>query len=354
MPPRVRLADRLQRVGARGLAWLPGPLLVRFSGEPPVVADGRTLDPHVQLLRALRRRRNPWGLCEPSPAEGRARFRHETLAFTGPRTRVGSVRDLEIPGEGGPLRVRHYAPPSAGGLRPLTVYLHGGGFVIGDLDTHDEPCRLLCRHGETHVLGVEYRLAPEHPFPAALHDAMSALRWARENAATLGADRERVAVGGDSAGGNLAAVAARLAAREGRAPAAQLLIYPATDMVTPRPSQTFFGEGFFLSQADRAAFTRHYLEGTGIGDADARVSPLLAPDLGGLPPALVVTAGFDLLRDEGEAYAEALRAADTPVREVHVPGQGHGFLHMTGVNPAARAAVVRTAREWRKVLDGVR
>ncbi|HEX2191312.1 MAG TPA: alpha/beta hydrolase [Longimicrobiaceae bacterium] len=347
---RLRLADRVQRLAARGLARLPAGVLVRLSGEPPLTDGELRLDPHVQLVRALRKRRDGQGLCEPTPEAGRRRYRRETLAFAGPPTPVGAVRDFEVAGPGGPLRLRHYAP-AGDGPRPLTVYLHGGGFVIGDLDTHDEPCRLLCRHGGTHVLSVDYRLAPEHPFPGALEDARAALRWAREHAAALGADPARVAVGGDSAGGSLAAVAARLAGEEGGAPAAQLLVYPATDSVTPRPSQALFGDGFFLDQADRDAFSRHYLAGTGVDGTDPRVSPLLAPDLSGLPPALVVTAGFDLLRDEGEAYAGALRAAGSPARLLRVPGQGHGFIHLTGINPDARAAMVRVAREWGALLD---
>ena len=348
----IRLREHLQRVVARALGRLPAGVQVRLSGEPPVRVDELTLDPHVQIVRALRRRRGVPGLCEPSPEAGRARYRRESLVFRGPPTPVGTVRDFEIPGGAGPVRVRHYAPPSTESPRPLTVYLHGGGFVIGDLDTHDEPCRILCRHGAAHVLSVEYRLAPEHPFPAGLDDARAALRWARAHAAALGADSARVAIGGDSAGGNLAAVAARLATDEGRPPFAQLLIYPATDSETPRPSQALFGDGYFLSQADRDAFSRYYLEGTGIDGADPRVSPLHA-DLSGLPPALVVTAGFDMLRDEGEAYAEALRAAGSPARLLRVPGMGHGFIHMTGVTPAARAAMIQVARDWRALLDDV-
>ncbi|HEX8695429.1 MAG TPA: alpha/beta hydrolase [Longimicrobium sp.] len=350
----VRLGEHLLRILTQGLARLPPSLQARLSGEPPVVVDGQTLDPHVQLVRALRRRRNPWGLCEPTLDEARARYRREAVAFTGRKTPVGAVRDFEIPGGAGPLRVRHYAPPAGEGVAPLTVYLHGGGFTIGDLETHDAPCRILCRDGRVHVLSVEYRLAPEHPFPAALDDTRAALRWARAHAAELGADPARVAVGGDSAGGNLAAVVARLATREGAPPAAQLLIYPPTeDAGRERPSKALFGDGYFLSHADRAAFTHHYLGRTGVAGDDPRVSPLYADDLSGLPPALVVTAGFDLLRDEGEAYAAALRAAGTPARLVRFPGLGHGFVHMTGVTPAARQAMIRIARDWRDLLDGV-
>ena len=347
---RIRLSEHLQRVLIRSLASFPADLQVRLSGKPPVTADGETLDPHVQLVRSLRRRRQSFGLCEPSPELARRRFRWETRVFTGRKTPVGAVRDFEIPGESGPLRVRHYAPEPSAEPQPLTVYLHGGGFVIGDLDTHDEPCRLLCRYAGVHVLSVDYRLAPEHPFPAALHDTQAALRWAQAHAAELGADPARVTVGGDSAGGNLATVVSQLTARDGMAPAAQLLIYPPTDSKTQHPSQAMFGHGYFLSQSDRAKFTHHYLSGTGITGYDPRISPLRFENLSGLPPALVVTAAFDLLRDEGEAYAEALQAAGTPARLMRIPGLGHGFIHMTGVTPAARQAMIQVARDWRALL----
>jgi acetyl esterase len=345
-----RLADRIERFIARALVRLPGHVHVRLSGEPPVTVDGLTLDPHVQLVRVLRRKRNPHHLCEPTLERGRARYRRESILFRGPVTQVAAVRDFTIPGGGGALRVRHYAPDAAG-PQPLTVYLHGGGFTIGDLDTHDEACRILCRHARVHVLSVEYRLAPENPFPAALDDALAALRWAQAHAAELGADPARVAIGGDSAGGNLAAVVA-LQARSDHPPAAQLLIYPVVDTRNTRPSQQRFGQGYFLSDEDRAAFTGYYLGGTGVAERDWRVSPLYAPDLSGLAPALVATAGFDMLRDEGEAYADALHAAGSPVRRMRVDAHGHGFLHMTGVSPGARQAMVDIAEAWRAVLDG--
>jgi acetyl esterase len=345
------LVFRLRIALARWLSRLPAGVLVRLSGEPPVVVDGNTLDPHVQLIRALRRRHRVPGLTEPEPIAARARYRREMIAVSGRKTRVGAVRDCEIAGAAGLLRVRHYAPGSGDG-RPLTVYLHGGGFMIGDLDTHDEPCRILCREARTHVLSVDYRLAPEHPFPAALDDTLAALRWAQAHASDLGADPRRVAVGGDSAGGNLATVAAILASREGTPPAAQLLIYPTVDARTKRPSRASFGEGYFLDRADHEAFSLAYGGGAEHGD-DWRVSPLLAPDLAGLPPALVVTVGFDFLRDEGLAYADALEAAGTPVRRISVPAQGHGFIHMTGINPDANRAMVGIARAWGEVLEGV-
>lgn len=343
-------SERVQYLAARLTAHLPERVQTALSGQPPLVVDGQRFDAHAQLLRNVRRGRIPDGLIQPSVEAGRRRYRRETRAFRGPVTEVGAVRDFEIAGPAGPLRLRHYAPSDAAEpARHLTVYLHGGGYVIGDLDTHDEPCRLLCRHAGVDVLSVEYRLAPEHPFPAALEDTLAALRWAQSNAALGGA--LRVSIGGDSAGANLAAVAARLATREGAPPTAQLLIYPVTDSVTDRRSYALFGEGHLLTMTDREDFRRCYLEGSGTSSDDPRVSPLLARDLGGLPAALVITAGFDLLRDEGEAYADALAAAGNVVRRQRVSDLGHGFIHMTGVCRAARRAVLGIAAEWRALLS---
>jgi acetyl esterase len=294
------------------------------------------------------------GLVHPDLAAGRRRFRRDMAVHRGPRTDVGAVRDFTIEMGPAPLAVRHYAPPSAVAATPapLLVYLHGGGFCIGDLDTHDEACRLLCRHGALHVLAVDYRLAPEHPFPAALQDANIALRWARAHADALGADPARVAIGGDSAGANLATVAARQQRTESDAAVAQLLLYPPTDSGGTYPSHALFGEGYFLDRADREVFTRAYL-GAKSNGADPRVSPLRAPDLAGLPPAMLVTAGFDILRDEGEAYAEALRAAGTPVLARRYPSLGHGFVNVTGVCRAARAATIESAHDFRALLDAL-
>ena len=348
---RITRAERLQGMTARALGRLPARAQLRLSGRPQAEVDGQRLDPCLQLMMELSRRRARYGLCEPDPAAARARFRREVQVFGGPKTRVGAVRDLELHGASGPLRARHYAPPTAAESEDLLVYLHGGGFVIGDIETHDEACRLLCLHASTHVLSVEYRLAPEHPFPAGLEDAVSALGWAQEHAGRFGAAPARVSVGGDSAGGNLAAVAAQLTKR-GRPPRAQLLIYPATDDVgEEHASKGLFGRDYVLSRADCDEFFRHYAGGAWAGGEDPRLAPLRAPDLSGLAPALVATAGFDLLRDEGDAYARRLSEAGGVVVWRRFPSLAHGFVNMTGVCPAAADALAGIARDWRALLD---
>ncbi len=350
MTAREQVAARLQYAVARVTGRLPDRVNVLLSGEPPIRIDGRTFDAHLQLLTSLRRRLTRGGLLEPTIAAARDRYRDETRVFRGPVTRVGDVRAFDVPGAEGALRARHYAPPVRPHTdpAPLTVYLHGGGFVIGDLDTHDEPCRILCGDANVHVLSIEYRLAPEHPFPAAVDDGLAAFEWACAHAAALGADPRSVGIAGDSAGGNLAAVVSALTSRSARRPRAQLLIYPGTDASTPRRSHELFGHGFLLTARDRADCIAAYAGRT--ASDDPRVSPLKAAVLSGLPPALVVIAGFDVLRDEGTAYAQAMAAAGTRVEIESLDGLEHGFIHLTGVSSAARLGMRAIAVRWGGLL----
>ena len=346
----LTLGQRFQHQVASALAGLPPGVQVRLSGKPPVHLDGDTLAPEMQLsLRLLERR----GETEPeagSPAQARLARRKLAAVYAGTPLAVGSVRDLEIDAAV-PVRARHYAPAEFGGPHPLLVYYHGGGFTYGDLETHDGVCRMLCRHAGAHVLAVDYRLAPEHRFPAAVHDARAALAWAHANAAALGADPRRVAVGGDSAGGNLAAVAAQLAARDGGpAPVLQLLRYPATDFSTRRRSRDLFGEGFLLSDSQMNWFETNYLGPERADAGDPRASPLLAPDLSGLAPAFVVTAAFDPLRDEGEAYARALQAAGTPATLRRFSGFTHAFIAAAGISRTCRDALIEIAGATRAMF----
>ena len=313
--------------------------------------DGATLHPEAQLVLALRSLTGSKRIGGGVPEVMRARLRRDTRVHQGPVIPVGAVRDLTLPGAAGVLPARHYAPRRrAGGPRPLLVFFHGGGFVTGDLDTHDAPCRALCRELGVHVLSVAYRLAPEHPFPAAVDDARASLRHAQREAASFGADATRVFVGGDSAGANLAAVTAVLAVRGGeQPPVLQLLIYPTVDSVEERPSMSLFGEGFLLTRDDILWFRQQY---AGAHDlSDPRISPLRAPDLSGLPPAVLITAGFDPLRDEGEAYAEALRLAGNEVDLYRVPDLMHGFINLGSLSQAAHGALVRVASMVRERLE---
>jgi acetyl esterase len=331
------LRDALQYRTARALFGLPAPLQYALSGQRPVRRGRESLAADMQLLLSLRELLGPQDatLRDRDLPSARAQVRREAMAHAGPRVPVAATHDFRIAGPGGPLPVRHYATREAG-PRPLLVYLHGGGFCVGDLETHDAPCRRLCRDAGVHVLAVDYRLAPEHPYPAAVDDARAAFAWAVEHAAGLGADPARVAVGGDSAGGNLAAVVALFAARDGLpAPALQLLIYPCTDRVRPFASLGEFGEGFFLTAADIEWYFDRYTAGTGVGREHPAISPLRASPLPKLCPALVVTAGCDPLRDEGDAYAAALAESGTPTEHLQLPGLLHGFINMTAVSPAA-------------------
>jgi acetyl esterase len=338
----VKPRDRLSRRTAPWLTRLPPRAMVRLSGRPPIEIDGQRLDPEVQLILALRERLQPpvWDGAL-SVERGREITREEALVAAGPRTLpVGAVRDLIAAG----LPARLYTPDEPG-PHPLLVYFHGGGFVAGDLESHDAPCRVLCRHSGAAVLSVAYRLAPEHPFPAYVEDALEAYGWAREHVAD---DPARVAVGGDSAGGTLAAVIAQ--ERRGAAgPALQLLIYPSVDVSTPRRSHELFAEGFFLTAALIDWYAGHFLP-EGSDPFDIRRSPLLAPDLSGVAPAIVVTAGFDPLRDEGEAYAERLREAGVPIVAHRFRGLFHGFINSVGVSPACHAALVEVAGMSRALL----
>jgi acetyl esterase len=245
--------------------------------------------------------------------------------------------DRSIPGPAGPLRLRIYRPRGPGAeSAPLVTFFHGGGWVIGDIDTHDGSCRILSRRTGAVVVSVDYRLAPEHPFPAALDDCDAAVTWVAAQARDLGADPGRLAVAGDSAGGNLAAaVTLRARERGGPAIAAQALVYPAVDFTTVRPSEMSNGEGYLLTAAAMHWFAAQYL-----GDhdpSDPRASPLLA-DLAGLPPAVVATAEFDPLRDEGRAYADALRDAGVAVDHLEFPGLVHGFMGLGSLSPASARA----------------
>lgn len=295
--------------------------------------------------------------AEFSLVEGRTveQARAENLAgapvVSGPPRPMARVERISIPGPAGEIPARLYvgldapAPP-----QPLLVYYHGGGWVIGDLETHDGVCRFLAELGGCRVLSIDYRLAPEHPFPAPVEDAIAAFEWAAANAEKVGADRARIAVGGDSAGGNLAA-AVCLHARDagGPRPAMQLLLYPPTDAMGGQASRETFAEGFLLTRDDMRWFEDHYIP-DGCDHEDPRISMMRAKDVSGLPPAYVATAGFDPLRDEGETYARRMREAGVGVALQRHPGLIHGFANLTAVCPSARTAMLEAAGALRMGL----
>jgi acetyl esterase len=307
------------------------------------------VDPPIQGMLDLLASMQRGPMSSAAPADARRAFRMLTVDFRDPATIVpcDSVEDVDLPGPAGPLRARVYRPEAEPPL-PTVVFIHGGGFVLGDVETHDNQCRTLANEIGAVVLSSDYRLAPEAPFPAAVDDALAITRWAAEHVGELGGDPDRVAVAGDSAGGNLAAVVAQQTRDTGPALAAQLLIYPGTDFVTRHPSEQENGEGYFLTLDDMEWFADNY---TGDADrTDPRLSPGLSEDLAGLPPAVVATAEFDPLRDQGNAYADALEAAGVPVVKRCYPGLIHGFFDLAALSPAAAAAVREVCADFRALL----
>jgi acetyl esterase len=296
------------------------------------------LDPATQVLLDQMAAVGPVDFAQLTADAFRQLFRESlgALDAAGGGEPAEDVGALTIAGPGGPLRLRVYRPAGAVAPAPLVVFFHGGGWVIGDIDTHDGSCRILSRRTGAVVVSVDYRLAPEHRFPAALDDCEAAVSWVADHGTELGGDAGRLGVAGDSAGGNLAAAVSQRARRRG-APAikAQALVYPATDFSTVRPSFEANGEGYLLTADAVRWFTTQYL-----GDHD-RTDPEASPLLGrleGLPPAVVATAEFDPLRDEGRAYAEALGKAGVAVELLDFPGLVHGFLGLGALSGASAEA----------------
>lgn len=273
-----------------------------------------------------------------TPQEARTMF--EALAEARRKLAVepvDQIRDLKIPGPAGEIPIRVYTPKIQSPA-PALIYFHGGGWVLGDLESHDHVCRALANNASCVVLSVDYRLAPEHKFPAAVHDSFAATQWIADLAGELGVDRSRIAVGGDSAGGNLAAVVSQIARdRGGPSIAYQLLIYPSTDMRMNMPSIEENADGPLLTKASMHWFVNHYLN-SDADRTDSLASPLLASNLRGLPPAFILTAECDPLRDEGEAYGQHLREAGVPVEVQRYEGMPHGFFSFAAALDGGRRA----------------
>lgn len=298
------------------------------------------LDPNVQgLLTTLAAAGRP-KLWEVTPEQGRQGFIALAEAVGIKDVPIGRVNDGAIPAPSRALPYRLYTPVNANaGLLPGLVFFHGGGFVIGNIEIYDGFCRLLANAGGWRVISVDYRLAPEHPFPVAVDDSLEAVRWVAGSSDALGIDRDRLAVGGDSAGGNLAAVVCQLLKQTGGPPIAlQVLLCPWLDLTHNTESLRADGEGYFLETKALEWCGRHYV-GANADPSDVRVSPSLAADFAGLPAAHIHTAEFDPLRDEAKAYADRLEAARVPVKYVCHPGMIHYFYGMAGVIPYARRAI---------------
>jgi acetyl esterase len=343
--PRARVTIEARRAVFAALLAAPDTALRRLLGPPPQTAVG-ALDLDIQALLWLNERAGPPPLHTLSPTRARA-VAAEALASVDARPRaISHVRDL-APGPGGPpAPIRVYVPRTYALGGPALVYYHGGGGVIGSVASSDAACRALAADIGCVVASVEYRLAPEHRFPAGIQDAIAAHRWVVANARRLDADPARIAVGGDSMGANFSAVICQQARADGGPmPALQLLIYPAVDLAFETPSFAELGDGFLLTRDLMRWFRANYLrDAADIGDP--RASPIRAvdgPGLSGLPPAIIATAGFDPLRDDGEQYAHALRAAGVAVDYRCYPGLIHGYLSMTGLVREARRAVADTA-----------
>jgi acetyl esterase len=341
----------LQRLMIRTILSLPTPVLRTLAGGGVVFEGGRTLDPRLQFLATATR--GAYALTSLTPAQARAASAQGLAALAGEPEPGVRAQAVTIDGPRGPIRARAYQPAAQDPSAPIMIYAHFGGGVIGDLETCDIFCRMLARFGHCPVLSVDYRLAPENPFPAGLEDVTAAYRWARDHAeARFGAPAGQAAIGGDAIGGNFAAVIAQDLKRAGEPqPKLQLLIYPAVDMASETQSMTTYADAFPLSRETMNWFVRQYLA----PDADRndpRVSPLHAADLTGLAPAVIISAGFDPLVDQAEAYAKRLSDAGVPVLYRCYDALAHGFTAFTGAIPGADIACREIAGLVREGCEG--
>ncbi len=296
-----------------------------------------TLDPQAEAFLNQLAAMNAPPLPVLSPQEARA-MNEVMKNFSGQPESVAKVEDISVPVDGGEIAVRLYTPEKKG-ILPVFIYYHGGGWVLGDLDVVDAPMRKIANRAGCLVASVDYRMAPEHKFPTALEDCYQATCWIKENAESLNGDPDRIAIGGDSAGGNMAAVISQRARKSGHLKiVSQILIYPATQIDANSQSYRDYGEGYFLGTTDMDWFMSHYIP-AGENRANIMLSPLLADDLSGLPPALVITAEYDPLRDEGEAYAQRLKEAGVAVESTRYEGMMHGFFWMSGIMDKGKMAI---------------
>jgi acetyl esterase/lipase len=342
-------SDAAQKTILKLILSLPSPILRAMSGGGVVYKGGRTLDPRFQFFAHAAKKLPP--MSSLTPAEAVAGSARGLAAVQGPLEPGVRTESLSVEGPNGPIPCRAYRPEAQDVHAPLIVYAHMGGGVIGDLDTCHAFCSILARIVRTAVISVDYRLAPDHKFPAGLEDVLAAYRWARDNTARFGASAAPPAIGGDSMGGNFSAIVAQEMKRKGEPqPSAQILIYPAVDVASETPSMTTFGDAYPLTRETMEWFMGHYM-GADADPADPRLSPDRTEDLSGLAPAVIATAGFDPLTDQGEAYAKRLQAAGVPVRYRRYDSLAHAFTAFTGAIPAADAACREIASLVRETFE---
>ncbi len=309
-----------------------------------------TLDPQAQWVIDLAEKSGQPPLDKLTPEEAKKAYEDRATKLTFKDVPIGRSIDLDIAGPNGAIPLRIYQPTGMTGVLPTVVYYHGGGWVIGSRDTHDSLCRLIAEGGPFVVVSVDYRMGPEHPFPAAVEDAVAAYDWTQANIKAYSGDAARIAVAGDSAGGNLSAVVALIARDEKKAPPRfQWLIYPATKMEMSTPSHQKYAEGYFLTRDLMEYFQGHYLKNPA-DRLDWRASPLLATSLANLPPALIQTAGFDPLQDEAIDYAARMNREGSVATHSHYGGMIHGFINLGGVIDAARDCIDEGVAALRKAF----
>ena len=322
---------------------------LRFLDGHRIRLGERVMDPKAQIVGEFVKSIRVPGYFPPLP-ELRQQLRTMVMLMDEPAPALARVDDVRLPGAEGEIPARVYAPRAAAEPLPAVAYFHGGGWVQGDLETHHGLCARLAKHADALVVAVDYRLAPEHKFPAAVGDCLAAYRWLRTSGRDLGADVRRVAVAGDSAGGNLAAVVSQLASSAGvPVPTCQALVYPALDFSFETESHRELAEGHVIPRDRVIWYAEQYLRGEP-DKGDLRASPLRNPNLAGQPPTLIVTAGFDPLRDEGHAYAEKLRQAGVAVEYREYPGQIHAFVSLTKAIPQGLTATLELADYLRRRL----
>lgn len=345
------MAGLAERLGARVFQRLPDRLVDRLAG-PPLRIRERTLDPRLQILARLSADRTPFH--QTTPAGARAASREALALADRPPIAMERVEHRVVPGPAGSIPVRVYHPAGLAGPRPLLLYFHQGGYVIGDLDGCETFCTILAATARCPVMSVDYRLGPEHRFPAAQEDAFAAYRWALEHAKEVGGDPTRLAVAGDSAGGGLCAAISHEMKRAGDPqPLVQLLVYPWVEAYADNDSYRDFADAFPLTPEGMRWFLAHYLNDES-ERADLRLSPLREPDFSGLAPAIVATAGFDPLCDEGDGYAARLAEAGVPVLHRRYDALCHSFTSLSGACPAAEHALGELARDVDRALSGGR